>query len=333
MPYTVRSAFDQFRKEKVDLDPEVTQTARKSRDYLFQQLRKLAGAVSNSLPLTGAFQGFGSFARKTKIHPLDDIDFLAFLNGRSTATYVHLSKPFVYRIRVTDYGAPLASFADDDGYVNSTRILYRMRDSLGSVSSYRKAELKKNLQAVVLDLGSYDWSFDIVPAVPVSDDREGTAHYLIPDGYGNWIATDPRIDAANVTRLNTRHAGQFLPTVRLLKYWNNRTHKPVLQAYYFETLALRVFDYSSPIGSFPAAAKHFFQACQAYLRISCPDPKGLGSALDASVSNETKQKVVNAMLEAAQYAERAEMCESQQDNKQAIYWWGRIFGLEFPSYG
>lgn len=333
MAYTVWTAFNQFRQNTVDLDPEVTKTARVSRDYLFLQLRKLAGEVPGFPPLTGSFQSFGSFARRTKIRPLDDIDFLALLNGRGTSTYVHLSKPYVHRIRVTDWDAPLADFADESDYVNSTRILYRIRDSLGSLSSYRKAELKKNMQAVVLNLVSYDWSFDIVPAVPVSDGREGTAHYLIPDGYGDWIATDPRIDAANTTSVNQSHANKFLPTVRLLKYWNRRTHKPALQPYYFETLAISVFRYASSITDFPSAVKHFFHNCPAYLWSSCPDPKSLGPALDADVSYDTKKKVADAMSEAAQFADWAQMYDAQKNSETAIYWWGRIFGPEFPSCG
>lgn len=333
MPYTVWGAFDQFRKEKVDLDPEVTKTARASRDYLFEQLRKLAGKVSGFPPLTGSFQDFGSFARKTKIRPLNDIDFLALMNGRGTTATPSSSDPYTYWLKITKSDAPLASFPDSYGYVNSTSILYKIRDSLRSLNSYRKAELKKNMQAVVLNLLSYDWSFDIVPAVPVSDGHEGTVHYLIPNGRGDWIATDPRIDAANATRVNQSHANKFLPTVRLLKYWNRRTHKPALQPYYFETLAISVFRYASSITDFPSAVKHFFHNCPTYLWSSCPDPKSLGPALDADISYETKKKVADAMSEAAQFADWAQMYNAQENSEKAIYWWGRIFGPEFPSYG
>ncbi len=332
MPYTVWGAFDQFRKEKVDLDPDETKTARTSRDYLFEQLRKLTGNASVFPPLTGSFQSFGSFARKTKVRPLDDIDFLALLNGRGTLAAPSSSNPYKYWLRILEQEAPLASFPDDCGYVNSTKILNRIRDSLRSVSSYPKAELNKNMQAVVLNLISYDWSFDIVPAVPVSDGHGGTSYYLIPDGLGDWISTDPRIDAANVTRLNQHHANEFLPALRLLKYWN-KIQKAALPSYYFETLAMKVFEYASPIASFSSAVLYFFQTCPRYLGSSCPDPKGLGPALDANVPNKTKQKVAFAMSEAAKHAVFASMSETLQNSREAIACWRYIFGPEFPSYG
>lgn len=99
-----------------------------------------------------------------------------------------------------DKTKPLASFLDAHGYVNSTRVLNKIRDSLPNVSQYSKAEIKKNHQAVVVNLKSYSWVFDVVPAVAINDVwGTGISHYLIPDGAGEWIRTDPRKDATAAT--------------------------------------------------------------------------------------------------------------------------------------
>ena len=333
MPYTVWGAFDQFRKNIVDLDPEVTKTARSSRDYLFEQLKKLSKDDVQFPRLAGGYLSFGSFARSTKIRPLDDIDLLLLLNGQGTSLVQSPQDPYNFWLRISDQAAPLCIFPDEHGYVNSTKVLNKIKSALASVASYGKAEIHKNMQAVTLDLVSYDWVFDIVPAVPVENNSGGTAYYLIPNGHGDWIRTDPRIDQDNITRLNTQHDKQFLPTVRLLKYWNQRTHKPILPSYYFETLALQVFDYASKITDFPTAVKYFSDFCPTYLMSACPDPKNLGPALDASVDSDTKQKVAQAMKEASEYAGYALMYEGQSNEEKAIYWWCRIFGTEYPDYG
>lgn len=39
------------------------------------------------------------------------------------------------------------------------------------------------------------------------------------------------------------------------------------------------------------------------------------------------------MSEASTFAEYALVYEKKLDNKEAIYWWQRIFGYEFPAYG
>ncbi len=331
MPYTVWGAFKAFRENTVDLDSNQTKKARTSRDYLFDQLKSLANKDPEFPLLTSNYLPFGSFARRTKIRPLDDVDMMIILNGRDTTVYA--SSPYTYWLKIVKPDAPLAHFSDDYGYVSSTKLLYKIKRLLASVPNYSKADLHKNMQAVVLNLVSYSWSFDIVPAVPIGDALGNTVYYLIPNGTGEWIRTDPRIDAGNVTRVNTQHNGQFLPTVRLLKYWNRRTHKPRLASYYFETLAIKVFDYTLQIEDFPRAVTYFFNSCPTYLRLPCQDPKRLGPNLGADVDWETKNKVSQAMSTAAEYAKCALMREEQSKHEDAIYWWQRIFGPEFPNYG
>ncbi|HAJ59064.1 MAG TPA: hypothetical protein DCP31_07220 [Cyanobacteria bacterium UBA8543] len=333
MPYTVWGAFDKFRKDTVDLDPNVTKVARASRDYLFAQLKTLAQNNSDFPRLGGSYLSFGSFARKTKIQPLDDIDVLVLLNGRGTEVVASPNSSFTDWLKIKDLSAPLAIFPDGYGYVNSTKILNRIKSYLSSVTNYKNAEIKKTMQAVTLSLKSYDWVFDIVPAVPVDGGAGKTAHYIIPDGIGNWIRTDPRIDSEQITEVNSEHNGKFLPLIRLLKYWNRRTHKPRLSSYYFETLAIKVFQSANKITDFPSAIKYFFDNCPLQIRFSCPDPKGLGPALDASVDQATKEKVINSMYEASTFAGYALMYEAKSNHEDAIYWWQRIFGSEFPEYG
>ena len=223
-------------------------------------------------------------------------------------------------------------FGDAFGYVNSTKILKRIKSSLSAIPNYSKADIHRNMQAVTLQLKSYVWNFDIVPAVPIGDGT-ATIYYLIPDGHGEWIRTDPRIDQANITRVNGQHKGEFVRVVRLLKYWNRRTQKPRLPSYYFETLALRAFDNATPIVEYPTAIKRFLDYAPTYLILDCPDPKGLGQSLDAQIDWETKSKVKTAMAEAAQSASYALMYKQQDKDKEAIYWWGQVFGGEFPNYG
>jgi len=332
MPYTVWGAFDTFRKNSVDLVADEVSRALVSRDYLIDQIKTLARTDAAFPRTSGDAIPYGSFARKTKIRPLDDVDLLLLLHGRGTRAAPSPNDPDVYWLKIEDNAAALAVFGNACGYVNSTKILNRIKSSLSAIPNYSKADIHRNMQAVTLQLKSYVWNFDIVPAVPIGDGT-ATIYYLIPDGHGEWIRTDPRIDQANITRVNGQHKGEFVRVVRLLKYWNRRTHKPRLPSYYFETLALRAFDNATPIADYPTAIKRFFDCAPIYLTLACPDPKGLGPALDANIDWETKSKVKTAMAEAAQSASYALMYKQQDKDKEAIYWWGQVFGGEFPNYG
>ncbi len=340
MAYTVWGAFDKFRTDIVDLDPDVTKTGRSSRDHLVDQIKIVAKNNAAFPRLGGDYRPYGSFARRTKIRPLNDIDLLLVLRGSGTAE-TSASGLNTYRLKITDSTAPLAAYSevasdwyfDTTKYVNSTKVLNAIKAGLVNVPSYRKADIKRTGVAVTLDLSSRPWVFDIVPAVAVVNSTGTTKYYLIPNGKGQWMRTDPRIDSTNVTTANTRHSSNLLPTLRLLKYWNGRTTKPRLESYYFETLVLKTFASGSVITGYPAAVKHFFDNGSTHLWLSCPDPQGLGPALDSTVDWETKNKVAVAMKEAATWASYALMYDGKSDPKNAIYWWGRVFGGTFPAYG
>jgi len=332
MAYTVWGAFDWFRKNIVDLDPDQTKTARKSRDNLCSELKALSDKKVDFPRLTGSCQSFGSFSRRTKIRPLDDIDLLVILNGRDTRE-TSTSTAYQYWLYLKSGDAPLAPFNDGHGYVSSIKVLNRIRDRLRDVSDYYKADIKRNQETVRLELLSYDWVYDIVPAVGIVDSNGNTLYYLIPDGKGEWKRTDPRRDQKITTDINNQHSGEFLPVVRLLKYWNKRTTKPVLQPYYFETLVNQVFDYGTKITSYQAAVKYFFDTSWIYLDSSCADPKGLGPNLDADVSADTKRSVKSGMSDAAKHAGYAITYEAQNNHKDAISWWRQVFGPKFPEYG
>jgi hypothetical protein len=339
---TVKAAFKKFQSQIVDLKSSTTEKGRASRDYLFEQVQKLVNNHSDFPPLKGNYIPFGSFARKTKIRPLDDIDILLLLNGKGInveisyqqkASGYGVNMTAVCRVKITDARSPLQAFADNKGYVNSIKILNRIKHHLAYVTNYLKADKNRRMQAVTLNLKSHPWIFDIVPAIPIYDERDKVTHFLIPDGYGNWIRTNPKIDAQSITSVNTQHQGELLPVLRLLKYWNERKHKPSLSSYYFETLVVQTFQYAPKITSYPAALEYFFQHCSSSIMSNCPDPKRLGEALDANVSWDTKQKIIKALRNAANHASHAIIAESKNDQKTAIYWWKKVFGSEFPDYG
>lgn len=332
MAYTEWGAFNTFREKTVDLLKTDVDRARTSRNYLFDQLKGLSTNNYDFPMITSYYQTFGSFARNTKILPLDDVDIMVVFNGLKTEANQSTGDPYTYWLKIKDSTAPLAYFLDDYGYVNSTKLLNKMKSLLASVSNYSKAELKRNMQAVVLNLISYPWSFDIVPAVPIGDSNS-TYYYLIPNGRGDWIRTDPRIDRDFAQKVNQKHYGKLLPSIRLLKYWNRRTHKPRLPSYYFETLTLKVFEFAPVISDFPNAMDYFFNNCPNFLVSSCPDPKNLGPNLDDGISWDVKNKIIETMKAAAEYSGYAQMYKRMSDDEKAIYWWGRIFGPEFPSYG
>jgi hypothetical protein len=93
-------------------------------------------------------------------------------------------------------------------------VLNAIKASLVTVPTYRTATIKRTDVAVTLALSSRAWVVDIVPAVAIADAKGDT----IPDGKGQWMRTDPRVDDTIVTTAHTRHVGQLLPLLRPVVY-------------------------------------------------------------------------------------------------------------------
>lgn len=332
LAYTVNSSFDVYRSLSVDLDVEQVKTARKSRDYLVSQIQTVTNNDSYFPSLYGGYRSYGSFARSTKVRPLDDIDLLMLLNGKGTSSVQWSST--TYRLKVSESTTALKPLMNDDGYLNSTKVLNKFKSALASVANYRKADIKRNGVAVVLSLSSYDWVFDVVPSFPVGDGNNGTAYYLIPNGRGEWMRTDPRKDQDLITEVNKKHNGLLLPVIRLLKYWNSyRYSPPTISSYYLETMIMMSLRYSfSSLSSIKSAIPTVFNNLSSSVLTTCPDPKGLGDNLDAGMSWDTRQKVSNAAREMASYANYALDAENRGDHKTAIQYWSSIFP-NFPAYG
>lgn len=168
---SVDEAFRLFIQNKVNLDSEVVAHARESRDNLLENIHGFHGD-SDFFHLYSAVDiQFGSFARGTKIRPLDDIDLMIGLSAMG-CTYNASHGWSEVRINASTSDARLMDCAED-GLLNSTKILNRFVAKLKGLPDYSRSELHKNQQAVVLNLVTKEWSFDIVPCFSRSLKRMG----------------------------------------------------------------------------------------------------------------------------------------------------------------
>lgn len=331
MALTVNAAFSEFMSDRVNLDPDVTRRARASRDWLMDQIASLyEGNDYIPLPYTEQDIYFGSFARRTKIRELDDIDLIACLRAEG-ASYLDLG---TVHITVPD-GTRLRSLCHDHtDQLNSRRVVNSFVHALRNVPQYSRSELSRSGEAAVLDLTSYTWSFDVVPGFFTKPEVDGRTYYIIPDGNGYWKKTDPRIDQARVTDVNRRHSGHVLNAIRLLKFWNRRATMPTVMPYLFESIVLSHYERTT------ATASQFVDLEVAPILISIAlsilqpvmDPKGLQGDLNG-LSAGDRLAVSRRAQEDAVRATQAREAEAAKDHRESIRRWREVFGPSFPTYG
>jgi len=331
MATTVNGAFVEFLRDSIRLDPIRTDIAKKSKTTLVNEIL--------NFPNDGQFLrihpnrsiDYGSFSRKTKIRPLDDIDLMIILHAEGNWRVVYSDHIQIHVPNTADKQLRLCH--DGTNILNSIKVINRFKEYLSKVSFYDKAEIKRNQEAVTLNLKSYEWVFDIVPCfITVAEEGTGKTFYLIPDGKGHWKATDPRIDKQRTISINAKHDISVVDMIRLIKYWASRRAIPNIKSYYLENLILNYYNSTFNSSNFvdielPKLFAHIYHNIQFALN----DPKGIQGDIN-HLSHDDRYKIKMKAAEDHNKANEARQLEDQGKMKESIQKWGEIFGHQFPSY-
>ena len=335
MVKTVGTAFEKFLKDYVNLDRVEMDKARKSRDWLVNQQIKKFPDKEKTFPNLYNDKSiyFGSFARKTKIKELDDIDIMIALSSENGSYVEHLDK---IEIIVEDNANILRKLCfDNSNRLNSRKVINKFIELLNKIPQYEYSDLKRNQEAATLKLSSYKWNFDIVPCFFTKKDLNGDTRYLIPDGNGNWKKTDPRIEKNIISDLNQINDGKLLDVVRIIKYWNRNSSAPTMPTYLLEVIILNYYR------------NNMFNKVNQYINLEIPNildyihemiysmvfsPDNPGTDINV-LTQEKKDKISQKAIEHYKISQKAISFEISFEHEKAINEWRKIFGENFPLYG
>lgn len=328
MAKTVDSAFLEFNRDFVNLDSTKTTYARSSRDWLYSQLNKFP-EKDDAFPLNyeERHNKYGSFARNTKIRELDDIDLIYCMHANNA----YYSKSSIYHNRfylhTENAGQKLQGFSNDN-LLNSIKVVNKFVSSLSNIAQYKSAAIHRRQEAATLNLTSYDWSFDIVPAFYTT-----SGFYLIPDGNGNWKATNPPLDQKYTTEMNQKHKYSVNQLVRTLKYWNRRAQMPNISSFLFENFVLNFAESKDELSNYiDINLINFWNYLETAVYNNVSDPKGIDSNLN-NLSYDDKTKISDKASDAYSKGYEAYRLETEDKNqKSAINKWREIFGYDFPQF-
>lgn len=210
--------------------------------------------------------------------------------------------------------------------------LNKFREKLQKLSDYRSSDIRRDHQAVTLNLISREWSFDIVPCFHTVPELDGRSYYLIPNGEGRWMKTDPKFDRSCVTDANKYNDGNLLEVIRLIKKWNKVKNATTIKSYLLETM-LVTYGKTNNFCSY-GIKRSFISALERIERnIYWPvyDLKGIQGDINTLEFNDKDILFAKAGAD-VQKARTALQLEADGEHKQAIQKWGEIFGSTFPKY-
>lgn len=158
----------------------------------------------------------GSYARKTAIAPIDDIDVLLVLEADAWSTPIFAMYP------------------------DPAKVLADLQRSVKT--GYPRSRVQRQRRSVGIKMARQ--SIDLVPALAIDD--EGT--FVIPDREeDDWIVTAPSAHTAVVRELNAHCNKIFVPTIKLLKHWNlTLANTAYLKSIAIESIAGQLFRHHVP---------------------------------------------------------------------------------------
>lgn len=269
---------------KIKLKPQEIDQVNKAYDHLLSVLNNKAGL--GVLPTAKNFILTGSYARDTKITPLDDVDIFYVIgkaNSLGNGWHTIADCDFTFG----------QDYLDVNQNISSLKILNLVKKEIDA--TYTSSEIRRDGEVVNLFLSSYGVGFDINPVFEIMNDD----YFLMPQGKGlhMWKKSNPLIDHAHLAELDERHNYILKEIILIVKYWFERKRIKSLRSYHLEAIAHHLFNYI-PVGPY----KH--EEGLAYFLInlnknnylySCPDPTGISDPL---LSGFTTEDVANIQNEA-----------------------------------
>jgi hypothetical protein len=179
-----------------------------------------------------------------------------------------------------------------------------------------------------VNLAFSDFTANVIPAF-----QKDGGGYIIPDSMENkWMSTDPRMHVELIAGADSRHNGNLVPFIKMIKGWN-RTAKRPLRQFHLEVMAYQLFK-NMTIKSYPASLLYFFGEGRHYIRKQNLDPAGYGGDVGDYIKTRQKMEEAEASFETAYgRAYRAVYYWEKAQAESSINEWRKIFGNYFPAYG
>lgn len=282
---TIAQAFQQFLQD-LELRPAERDEASRQHTNLRQQLQKKLDVEDNFLS--------GSYARRTAIRPLNDID--VFLVLEATAELSTASAP--------------------------QRVLQVVKSTLEAIYPGKSATLQS--RSVNIEFSGTGIAYDVVPAFSAGDEV-----YKIPDcDAPKWIKTNPKIHRELSVEANERAGDKLKPLVKAVKHANN-VHAGGARSFHLEALAWKIL--TSPPESNLAGLRILLDGLVARICDPCPDPAGLGA--DIRPSTVKCQQAQAWLRKMATLAEEAETLAADGRTGEAHARMRELFGKVWPEEG
>lgn len=284
---TVRQAFSEF-LQALELTESEREDASAQHTHVRTQLQKRLDVHDNFLS--------GSYARKTAVRPLNDID--VFLVLKETDSLYRGCEP--------------------------KTVLSVIESTLEEIYPGKTATIQA--RSVNIEFSGTGIAYDVVPAFLDAKDSEV---YWIPDcDAPEWIRTNPRKHMEQSTAANEAADKKLKPLLKAVKH-ANQVHGRKARSFHLEVLSWQIL--TSDPGTYLDGLVTLFVGLRDRIMNRCPDPAGLGADIRPSADRLREAKAW--LDDMADLAERAAKLAAQGNTGDAHAKLREIFGDTWPEKG
>lgn len=271
--------------QKICISKESIMKVSKAKDVLINNIKSYSS--DGDFPQLIETRIIGSYKRKTKINPLNDVDIvLTFGKGYYKGNNWHIIDDCSYSFSSIDY--------DDEQNVSSVRLLNKLKEKLSA--TYSRSEIRRNNEVVNVYLSSYDVGFDLIPAFYYRD----VDYFLIPKGSNStkWKKTNPIKDELILDEINNKNGNKIKDVIRIAKHFFSYKKIPSLRSYHLESCAYYIFNEISGNDSIREYLFYFYDNLDMELLNECEDPTGISEPLSSNLDMLDIKKITVALNEA-----------------------------------
>lgn len=229
----------------------------------------------------------------------------------------------------TDYFAsiPVDVLSNDSGY-----FLRKLKGKLQYTFSSTFG-IEVNSPAVVIPFGQYaSEDIEITPcnfkgmaATPLGN----YPRYLIPDGFGGWMASSPQAHNAYVTAVDTKLRGKLKPLIKFIKAWKFM-NSVSLVSFNLE-LRLTKFLENSVVFAYDETILNIFDHLAKVQLADMRDPMEISGLIPSCKTDSQRTVALSKLSTALSRAEKGYVARQKGKDEEAFHWWNLLFNNQFPA--